>query len=142
MNIKVAAFTVSKRSINTNYLFQRVFRTNYNTGRIDGTRTEGKDIQVQCFPLYSLLLALNQTKLDFFSLDVEGDEAKVLQTIPYRKVDIKMMTVEFIHGEGGAKSINNLMIDKGYNPLIQISRRDGFANDVILRKRDFAYWKK
>ena len=55
----------------------------------------------QCFPLYSLLLALNQTRVDFLSLDIEGDELYVLKTIPFDKVDIRMMTVEVARGKGG-----------------------------------------
>jgi Methyltransferase FkbM domain len=47
-------------------------------------------ISVQCFPLYSVLLALNRTTVDFFSLDVEGFELDVLRTIPWDKVDIKV----------------------------------------------------
>lgn len=43
---------------------------------------------VQCFPLYSILLAHGQKKVDFFSLDVEGHELDVLKTIPWHKVDI------------------------------------------------------
>ena len=124
------------------FLFQRVFRANRNIGRIsDSAAKKGNEINVQCFPLYSLLLALNQTRVDFLSLDVEGDEAKVLRTIPYEKVDIKMMTVEYIHGQGGAGSIRDFMKENGYKDLIQLSRRDYLANDVILRKTDFAYWK-
>ena len=123
-------------------IFQRHFRPNYNIGRIaEGDGTRGREIQVQCFPLYSLLLALNQTRVDFLSLDVEGDEEKVLRTIPYKKVNIRMMTVEFVHGAGGADNIRNLMGQNGYSQLIQISRRDNLANDIILRKNDFAYWK-
>ena len=47
-------------------------------------------VQVQCFPLYSILLAVNRTTVDFFSLDVEGSELDVLNTIPWHKVDIKV----------------------------------------------------
>ena len=43
------------------------------------------EIQIQCFPLYSLLLALNQTRVDFLSLDIEGYELSVLKTIPFEK---------------------------------------------------------
>ena len=118
------------------------FKARYNLGRLaDVNKTGGAGIQVQCFPLYSLLLALNQTRVDFFSLDVEGDELKVLKTIPYKEVDIKMLTVEFVHGEGGADSLRGFMGNKGYHSLIQIKRWDGVANDVIFRKHNFAYWK-
>ena len=47
-------------------------------------------VSVQCFPFYSILLAVNQTRVDFFSLDIEGHELHVLKTIPWHKVDIKV----------------------------------------------------
>ncbi|KAI9561198.1 hypothetical protein GHT06_012154 [Daphnia sinensis] len=46
-------------------------------------------IKVQCFPFYSVLLAVGRTNVDFFSLDVEGHELKILKTIPWHKVNIK-----------------------------------------------------
>ena len=54
---------------------------------------QNKINQVQCFPLYSILLAIGRTQIDFFSLDVEGAEYKILSTIPWHKVD---MTVFYI----------------------------------------------
>jgi len=59
----------------------------------------GKDlaremVTVQCFPLYSILLALGNPRVDFFSLDIEGSEMKVLRTIPFDKVDIEIFLIE------------------------------------------------
>ena len=51
----------------------------------------GQLVNVQCFPLYSILLAFNRTKVDFFSLDVEGHELKVLKTVPWHKVDLTVL---------------------------------------------------
>lgn len=48
---------------------------------------------VQCFPFYSVLLAVGRTEIDFFSLDVEGHELKILETIPWHKVNIKVYYV-------------------------------------------------
>jgi hypothetical protein len=45
---------------------------------------------VQCFPFYTFLLAANITTVDYFSLDVEGQEFNVLKTIPWHQVDIKV----------------------------------------------------
>lgn len=47
-------------------------------------------ITVQCFSLYSILLAVGRTTVDFFSLDVEGHELRILQTIPWHKLNIKV----------------------------------------------------
>jgi len=52
-------------------------------------------VDVQCFPLYSYLLALNRTKVDYFSLDVEGSELDVLRTIPFEKLDIRVRVLFF-----------------------------------------------
>ncbi len=40
---------------------------------------ERKIIKVQCFPLYSVLLALGNPTVDIFSLDIEGAELQVLR---------------------------------------------------------------
>ena len=51
-------------------------------------------VSVQCFPLYSILLAVGRTQVDFFSLDVEGHELRILKTIPWHKVDIKVHSIK------------------------------------------------
>ncbi|XP_052804816.1 uncharacterized protein LOC128234562 isoform X2 [Mya arenaria] len=93
------------------------------------------EVSIQCFPLYSILLALNQLTVDFFSLDVEGDELRVLQTIPYDKVDIKMMTVEYIHETGKGTDLKSFVESKGYESMLQVMRWDGGVNDIIFRKK-------
>ena len=45
----------------------------------------------ECFPLYSLLLAMNQTVVDYFSLDIEGIELRVLKAIPFHLITIKVI---------------------------------------------------
>jgi hypothetical protein len=46
--------------------------------------------QIQCFPLYSLLLALGNPTVNLFILDVEGAEYMVLKNLPWHKVDIEV----------------------------------------------------
>ncbi len=41
------------------------------------------------------------TEIDYFSLDVEGDELSVLENIPFHKIRIKVLSVEFLHAPGG-----------------------------------------
>ena len=48
----------------------------------------GPGYPVPCYPLETLLLALNVTKVDFISLDVEGQEVPILKTIPFDKVTV------------------------------------------------------
>lgn len=49
-----------------------------------------------CYPLPAILLALNQTKIDYLSLDIEGSELDVLTTIPTNLFDITVITIEFL----------------------------------------------
>ncbi len=52
------------------------FRPFRNMGRIvddDETTLAGLSATTQCLPLYTILLALNVSTVDYFSLDVEGE---------------------------------------------------------------------
>ncbi|KAG8033883.1 hypothetical protein G9C98_008364 [Cotesia typhae] len=71
----------------------RIHEPNNLSNEIQNTNDvahNGKHIDVQCFPLASYIAALNVTTVDYFSLDVEGNEMDVLRTIPFDKVDIKV----------------------------------------------------
>ena len=46
--------------------------------------------QLQCFPLYSLLLAMGSPTVHLLVLDVEGAETLILRTIPWDKIDIEV----------------------------------------------------
>ena len=40
-----------------------------------------RTIKVQCFPIYSVLKAIGNPKIDYFSLDIEGTELQVTYDI-------------------------------------------------------------
>lgn len=63
--------------------------------RIEHLRHLGLPVQandtittVQCFPLYSILLAVNRTQVDYLALDLSGHEYEVIRSIPFAKVNI------------------------------------------------------
>nr|CAD7448853.1 unnamed protein product [Timema bartmani] len=69
------------------------FQQLHNMGKISNSpvgQNKPGYVDVQCFPFYTYLLALNRTLIDYFSLDVEGNELDVLETIPFDKVDIQV----------------------------------------------------
>ena len=86
------------------------------------------EIQVQCFPLYSILLALNQTQVDFLSLDIEGDELLVLKTIPFEKIDFRILLVECKQPQL-LREIILYLDSKGYQNTTRTK------NDVIFIKK-------
>ncbi len=94
-------------------------------------------LQVPCYPLFSLLLYLNITTVDYFSLDVEGVELDILKTIPFDKLDIHILSVEY--GHGNKDQIKYFMETQGY-----VLHKDiHFANiPQVLYVEDFIFVKK
>jgi len=60
---------------------------------------------------------VNQTKIDFLSLDTEGNELKILQNIDFNKFDINVITVE--NNEYDMK-FANFLIPKGYKFITRL----------------------
>ena len=56
--------------------------------------TRQRNVVVKCYPLSSLMNTLGQTHIDYFSLDVEGAEMIILQSIDWKHLDIDVFTIE------------------------------------------------
>jgi len=102
---------------------------NVNTELLDKWResiTNRSYYKLKCYPLYSLLLALGNPKVDFLSLDIEGAEQAVLKTVPWDKVDIELVMIETYHSD--RVQIDKIMFDGGYEVYKELKI------DVIYRK--------
>ncbi len=97
-----------------------------------GKLKEARTTEIQCFPLYSILLALNRTTVDYFSLDVEGAGIMVLKTIPFDKLNIRVLTVEFTHGSNGKDEILSFMEAQGYKTVMSVVHPKKIANDLVF----------
>ena len=80
--------------------------------------------------------------MDYFSLDVEGAELDVLRSTDFTKVDIKTMSVEYSHVEGGIPGLTSFFKTKGmyvYKKInVVLSHPESFyAKDLILVQDDF-----
>ena len=85
------------------------------------------------------MLALGRTHIDYFSLDVEGVELDVLKTIPFEKINISVMSVEYGHAQDGKNVTANLMNDRGFN----LHKDIHFANPSFsLYVEDFIFVNK
>ena len=80
------------------------------------------------------MLALNRTTIDFFSLDVEGAELQVLKTIDFNKINIRTLTVEYAHVEGGIKGLTSLLTRRGMKLYKTIHAAPGaiWAEDLFF----------
>lgn len=113
-----------------------LFEQNRNMGKIagKGAKVTGTTVNVQCFPFYSYILALNITHVDYFSLDIEGLELDVLKTIPFKDINIETLSVEFAHVPGGKNAVSEYMFSQGYIIDSEVTHPDWLANDFIFIK--------
>lgn len=95
-----------------------------------------KTIEVPCKPMKKILRQANMTKIDFFSLDVEGAELIVLDTMDW-SIQVSVFLIEVSKNR---QKIRQVMISKGYR-LATFSLKsyckkgkDCTDNDVFLHK--------
>jgi hypothetical protein len=92
---------------------------------------------MQCLPLYSMLMAMGNPTVHYFSLDIEGAELAVLKSIPWDKVDIRVLTVEtHLAGQvfpGTRQDIIDFMDSVGYW-LLEIGSREEIKDDVFVKR--------
>jgi hypothetical protein len=82
--------------------------------------------KVQCKPL-SLILSENDiTHVDYLSIDTEGSEVKILESIDFSAVDIKLIGVEVNYGKDDA---DRILTKNGYRFIVQIDG-DAFYEKV------------
>lgn len=70
--------------------------------------------RVKCFPIYSLLLAMNMTNIDYFILNTGGTELQVLETIPFERVKIEIIGIHLDSNELEKNTIDKFLLAKNY----------------------------
>ena len=70
-----------------------------------------KTFRLQCFPLYSILKAVGVVEIDFLSLDIEGGEFSVMNSLLSSCSDFKfnIATIETVHMGMSSRSKATLM---------------------------------
>ncbi|ESO03325.1 hypothetical protein HELRODRAFT_173611 [Helobdella robusta] len=121
-----------------NYASKLYFRgSNNQIGRVQLNKTDENLFEVPCFPLQSLLLAIGVKNVDFFSLDVEGDEVPILKSLPFNEIDIKTLAVEYRHGK--PQEYLDVMAKKGYNMTKQLKAT---INEHLIYVDDYIFVKQ
>ncbi|KAJ8967944.1 hypothetical protein NQ314_002560 [Rhamnusium bicolor] len=77
--------------------------------------------RVKCFPFFSLLLAMNVTNIDYFSLETGGTELQVLETIPFEHVKIEIIGVHLITNDIEKDTIKKFLAMKQYTFMISFN---------------------
>ena len=83
------------------------------------------DYDMQCVPLYSLLMATaGNVTVNYLSLDIEGAELQVLETLPWDKVDIEVITVESVK----MVDIRQFLRDRGYDHVYTLAGQSNVSD--------------
>ena len=103
----------------------------------DGVGLIATPIQMQCFPLYSILKSIEKTHFEYLSLDIEGTEYSVLNSAFKSNNDFKfdVRTIETSHlnfpqYRASQLELEYLMKQKGY----ELEKRIG-EDDVFIHKK-------
>lgn len=85
----------------------------------------------QCFPLQSYLLALNQTVVDFLSLDTQGTEISIFDTIPLDKIYIRSVVIEHERS-----NFDNNFVKKMNKKGFSLLRADGAPDYFFVNSKE------
>lgn len=111
-------------------------------GSINGTRlNRNANIEVKSSTLTSLLKRHSITKVDFFSLDVEGYELDVLKGLDFEYCSPTYLLIEIY--EKHKKELFQFLTTKGYDLVCNLSgynhkdnpHWDGTHNDYLFKKK-------
>ena len=97
-----------------------------------------KPYQMQCLPLYSILKAAGQTRVDFLSLDVEGAEYGIMQTLFEEKNEIRVNVASIEVTYADLEGFNSNSME-----MLYVMKRNGYVydrnigEDAIFVHKDF-----
>ena len=102
-------------------------------GNFDSCSLSTRELtKFQCFPLFPVLLALDNPTVTLLSLDIEGAEFEVFRSLPWDKVDIEVIVTELVHaGElfpGSRLEVIEFLESKNYQYI------GNLYDDIFVRK--------
>jgi len=94
-------------------------------------RLLGLSYDLQCFPLFSTMLAVGNPTINYLSLDIEGAEFQVLQSLPWDQVDIEVLGIELEQAgkvfPGSWQEVHMFLARKGYEYVGTVEQDDLFV---------------
>ncbi|XP_053958471.1 protein Star [Anastrepha ludens] len=72
--------------------------------------------RIKCFPLFSLMLACNRVEYDLLSLGVHGHELEILETLPFDRVQIEVISIHLSEdiARGYVDALTEFLASKSY----------------------------
>ena len=124
---------IGKEGSNMTFLLSDVLSSSYETltpqhrNRILRVNPKGtKELSVVCHTLQNIMKEIGQSRIDYFSLDVEGAELFILNSIDWETLFIDVFTIET---DQHRTEIIAFMEDHGYERIAKLK-----GDDVFKRK--------
>ena len=110
------------------------FESSMNSEQLNWAKNgDEKRYRVTCYPLTDLLKAIGVNHVDFFSLDTQGGELKILQTIDFRAVRIDILMIE-------VENPNITVLRQQRYEMRQFFNRTGLYREVMApHERDLMF---
>jgi hypothetical protein len=90
-------------------------------GKTDIWAYAGETVNIQCTSLLSIMSTLNIYHIDYFSLDVEGAELFILQSINWDRLTIDLFTIETHFDHDNSMTF---MTSHGYKWITKVAEDD------------------
>ncbi len=84
-----------------------------------------EEIEVTCYDINNILKKNELNQVDFFTIDTEGNELKILKTIDFDQFDFDVFIVE---NNYRTNEMNNFMTEKGYKRIKKIGHDEVYRN--------------
>jgi FkbM family methyltransferase len=93
-----------------------------------------EEIDVICYDINKVLKENNINKVDFFTIDTEGNELKILKTIHFNEFDFDILLVE---NNYQTEEMNEFMTSKGFKRIKKIGH-----DEVYRHKNKLNFFQK
>jgi FkbM family methyltransferase len=105
---------------------KRIDRDKRTYGKTDRWAHAGETVNIKCTSLLSIMSALNIYHIDYFSLDVEGAEMFILESIDWNRPAVDLLTIET---HVNRDTILTLMTTHGYKWIAKLYEDDVFMKE-------------
>lgn len=117
----------------------KFFDHGWRITKMEPSKDESANSIVGCIGLQDIFDEHLITHIDFFSLDVEGWETKVLETINFQKISFDVLLIENLHSQQSRKFMDDNLAELYERVSVDNLKLKTPRSDVYLRKASKTY---
>ena len=103
--------------------------------RRSASQWEYGQVSVPCYPLDQVLKAIGRSVVDYWSLDTEGSEVKILNATDFDAIEVGLITVEHQRKRPKRNAIHTVLESRGFKRVRCDNLDDLYASTAYLAKR-------